>query len=501
MMLYESLNPYSKKFLKFGKSDAKISRNFIDNAVGKGENDSPNIGDMSPDNYGYFGAHSAHIAFSQFFSDKANRIAKYREMSAFPEIAMALDMICDEAIAKNTKNDSFSFEINKTSDMKRSDIREITKEFDFIVNDILNFNEMGWDLFNKWLIDGEMFLEVVVDKSGKNMIGVKPLSPYTMAPIFEGGIIIGYKQIDEDDTISFERNQIVYANFGKYGRNKQDIRGYLDPVIKVYNQLKNLEDAVVIYRLVRAPERRVWNVEVGQAPTGKAEEIVRQTMNRYKRNLNYDPATGSIDSSQNVQALTEDFWFARRDGAGSTVDILAGGQQLGELEDVNFFLRKMYKSLKIPPTRWGEPLGQSGTQYTNTGEIEREELNFTKFIERLQIKFKKVVEDLFILNLRIKGYDLSLLNRKRYTINMLMNNHFRHYREMQLIKEKLDIMGQYKELIMDKHNPSGTLSKEFFMKFIVDLPGNLAAQNDELVDIERQRIIDSGGFVEEEASY
>jgi len=499
MNLFEAtsvLNPFSKKFLQLDKEDSSRRQQFIDNAQGKGEEDKPFIGDLSPQDYGYFGAAQSHIAFSQFFEDKATRLSKYREMATYPEISLALDMICDEAVCKNTKNESFTFTINNTSDIKRKDVSNLKKEFDYVVNNLLNFNDMGWELFNKWLVDGEIYLEPVLDKKQKEILGFKTLSPFTMVPIFEGGVITHYHQVDNDKTVEFSPNEMLYVSFGKYGRNRQDVRGFLDNSIKIYNQLRNLEDAVVIYRLVRAPERRLWNIEIGNAPPGKGEEAVRQVMNRYKRNLNYDPNTGMVNSNAHIQALTEDFWFAQRNGQASTVETIGGGNSiLGELTDVDFFLKKLYKSLKIPQTRWGADLGGSTPQYTNTQDIEREELNFTKFVERLQNKFKRLVEEAFILNLKIKGYPKELWDPSRYTITMQMSNAFREYRELELIQAKLDLISNYQDLIYSAENPTGKLSNDFFMNYIVSLPGNLAEKNRELLDIEKAKVDQEGGEV------
>ena len=163
-----------------------------------------------------------------------------------------------------------SFRIADTSKIKRRDLNKLEEEFDFVINELLNFKEMGWDLFNKWLTDGELFLEAILTKDKENIIGFKPLPSYTMVPYFEGGVITNYQQIDVDKTTTFSPSQILYSNYGKFGKNRQDARGYLDNSIKLYNQLRNLEDSVVIYRLVRAPERRVWNIEVGNAPCGKS---------------------------------------------------------------------------------------------------------------------------------------------------------------------------------------------------------------------------------------
>jgi len=201
-----------------------------------------------------------------------------------------------------------------------------------------------------------------------------------------------------------------------------------------------------------------------------------------------------IDSNNSFQALTEDFWFARRDGAGSSVDVLQGGQQLGELEDVNHFLKKMYKSLKIPPTRWGEPIGGSQTQYSSTKDIEREELNFTKFINRAQNRFKRIVEEAFIMHLKMKGYSEKFWDRKRYEIHMEMNNHFRQYRDLELMREKLDMINNYGDLVMSKSNPDGKLAADFFMRYIVNLPGNMSRLNAEMLATQKEQIETDGGF-------
>jgi hypothetical protein len=488
-------NPWSSKFLKLSKDNDKAANQYAKQTVGKGEEDiSVSDQHMFYDGPG-FDVKTSNITFNQYFADKKARIGKYREMAGYPEISNAIDILVDECIAKSPKGDAFSFEFLKTNDMTRAQIRDIKQTWDLTVKTLLNFDEVGWELFYKWVVDGELYLEVVLDKKGTDVIGLKPLPSYTMVPIYDNGTIIKYMQIEDGmDPVPFEKNQILYISYGKYGFNKQDVRGYLDNTVRIYNQLKTLEDAILIYRLIRAPERRVWNIEVGQAPSGKADELVKQVMNRYKKRLNYNSETGMIDSANNFQALTEDFWFARRDGAGSTVDVMQGGQQLGEIEDVNYFLRKMYKSLKLPQTRWGEPLGASGTTYTNTKDIEREELNYVKFAERLQMRFKRLPENLFIFLLQLKGYDEKFLDRKRYRIVMQMNNHFRQYRENELIREKLDMINTYADLVLRKDNPNGVISQEFFLDYIVNLPGNLNEINKQMVSSEREHIDDEGGF-------
>ena len=173
-----------------------------------------------------------------------------------------------------------------------------------------------------------------------------------------------------------------------------DVRGYLESVIRIYNQLKSLEDSLIVYRLVRAPERRVWNIEVSRLPHQKAEEYIKGLIHKYKRKHTYNPADGSVDSSRNVQSLAEDFWFAKREGQGTNVETLASGMNLGELDDVKYFLAKMYKALQIPKTRWSPDLQPSN--YSTGRELDREELKFTFFINSMQKQFKKVIKDCFM---------------------------------------------------------------------------------------------------------
>lgn len=486
-MELNKLNPFSSFFKKLDKQEKEDEDKFISKAIGRGDDDKPVVGDIDLTTYSaitpFFDA--TQVSFSSFFSDKKSRIGKYREMAMYPEISNSLDMICDEAVCETENGRLFNFEVTKKSDIKKSDVRKLNAEFDFVVNDILNLQNTCWELFNKWLIDGELYLEIILSADKKSIVGVKPLSSINMTPVFQNGIIHKYIQANEDAVIQFEPSRILYISYGKYGRNKQDVRGYLEGSVKVYNQLRNLEDSLIIYRLVRAPERRVWNIEVGQMPTGKAEEFLKQVQRRYKKQINYDSETGMINSSQNIQALTEDFWFARRNGAGTSVDTLQGGVQLGEMEDVNYFMRKLYKSLKIPPTRWGDDLGGGQTSYSNGQDIEREELNFSKFVERLQNRFKMVVYQLYIKHLRIKGYGEKFLTADRYKIDMNLNNYYKHYRENDLLESMLSMYTSYSDLVISEENPNAPFSKEFFMKEIVKFPEQLIIKNEILLKREK----------------
>ena len=495
-MNLEFINPFSAKFLQLGKEAEEIQTETGENASGIGEDDIPIVGNYYYGGDEAFSSQTSMITFQEFFTNKLNRVSKYREMANYPEISLALDAVCDEAIAKNSNGDMVNIDIKNPQTLKKSDIKVINREFEYVMDYVFNFEKTGWDLFWKYLVDGELFLEIILNTDKTKVLGLKPLPAYQMTGIYVDGVIEKFTQQIDDKVIYFARNQIAYINFGKYGANKQDTRGYLDSSVKVFNQLVNLEDAVVIYRLVRAPERRVWNIEVGQAPAGKAEALVKNVMQRYKNTLNYNSETGMISSSQNFQALTEDFWFSQRDGAGSSVDTIQGGQQLGEMSDINYFLMKLYKSLKIPQTRWGGEIGESGTQYTNTMDIEREELNFTKFVERAQIRFVDVISQVFLIQMQLTSNDPALTNEHRYHFSMEMNNHFRQYRDLEFMKEKLDMISSYDDITLSSDNPGGTISQEFLLKYIVKLPNKLAVLNTEMLDAERLKIEESGGFEE-----
>ncbi|GAF82463.1 unnamed protein product, partial [marine sediment metagenome] len=342
----------------------------------------------------------APIHFHQIFAEKVEKIKKYREMERYPEISEAIDMVCDDTIVTDAKGKIINLSFNK--ELPRRTEKQLKKEFDYVVNVVLKSKENMWDYFRKFLVEGEQFLELVMDGKKKKIIGVKPLASFSTFPLFKGDKIVGYMQRNlEDETkdIMYPKNQVSYVHWGKFGNDKADIRGYLDPAIVTYNQLKALEDAVVVYRLVRAPERRVWNIEVGRMPKGKAEEYIKGLIHKHKKQINYNPTTGAVDSSKNIQSMTEDFYFAKNEGQGTTVDQLAGGQTLGEMEDVKYFMKKLYKVLKLPKNRFED----ASSVYNNGMSLEREEVRFGKFIDRVQQRYKKHVLDVFIQHIKLLG--------------------------------------------------------------------------------------------------
>jgi len=258
---------------------------------------------------------SNQAAFRSIFSNKNQKISTYREMSYFPEIVEALNTICDEAITPDGNGDYVKLKLKK--ELPAREEKHVRKVWNYIINDVLKFDKRGWELFRSWLVDSELFVEKILNDKGTRIIGIKVLPAGNTYPIYEGSVIRKYVQTTRKVNkynvnmsmaeTSFAPDQICYINYGQYGYNLLDVRGYLEPSIRTWNQLRNLEDSLLIYRLVRAPERRLWNVEVGRLPPGKAEEYLKQLVARYKKDFTYNSETGNIDSNKMVQAMTHDF--------------------------------------------------------------------------------------------------------------------------------------------------------------------------------------------------
>lgn len=446
------------------------------------------------------GMTSINIQFEQYFTSKLNRIGKYREMSFYPEVSDALDIISDDAVVESMDGNIVELKIKE--EFPEHIDEEIHKHWDHLVNDVFAFNEVGWDFFRKWLVDGELYVELVMNTEGDDIIGIKVLPAHTMSPIYENGKIVGYVQTTKtsdasapyqqnadrgEENIIFDKDQVVYVNYGCTGRNRYDIRGFLEPSVRIYNQLKNLEDAVVIYRIVRAPERRIWNVAVGRMPKTKAEEYIRGMMQRYRKRIKYDSDTGAMDSAQNVQAMTEDFWFSKNaEGEGTTVDTLAGGQNIGEMDDVFYFQKKLYKTLKLPKSRWGGVDDSNIYSTGKSGEITQEEIKFARFIERLQQRFKYVLFDAFLTLLRIKGIDDRYINYGLYNISFTDSNLFKQYKELELLESRFALLGSIESYIYKPgENDNGYFAREFVLRKWFMMTDDEYTENEKLLAAEK----------------
>ena len=348
-------------------------------------------------------------------------ITRYREMSMQPELETAIDEIVNEAIVNDDKGKGV--EIN-TDDLKVPDPikRKIRNEFETVLK-LLNFGNMGHDIFRRWYIDGRMFYHVVVDEAStaEGIKEVRYIDPRRIRKVREiqktkdprtGMELIArqneYYLYNERGVIGAHSNlgtkiavdSIVNVNSGLMDGKRAMVLSYLHKAIKPLNNLRMVEDAVVIYRLSRAPERRVFYVDVGNMPTIKAEQYLKDVMTKYRNKLVYDSTTGEIKDDRKHLSMLEDFWLARREGSrGTEISTLPSGQNLGELEDVKYFEKKLYKALGVPVSRLEQ---QQGFSLGRTTEITRDELKFSKFVNRLRNKFSILFDDLLRVQLVLK---------------------------------------------------------------------------------------------------
>lgn len=479
MSIVNFLNPFSKYFLT---PEQEVARSTEHEYTKNSQGIADDVDVFNQYMYQYGGGwgqngaefNQTGIIFDQVFNDKYQRIQKYRSMTWYPPCNKALNVVCDECIVENGvgKIASFGLEENYASTLKPVEIKQLEIEFQYIMNTVFKAKDQMFDLFKKWLVDGELFLEIVLSSDGKNVIGIKALPPFYTFPVYNEGVLTGFFETvpnvtsGNTDIKQFPASQVAYSSFGVYGRNKQDIRGYLEAAIRPYNQLKSIEDALVVYRLTRAPEKRMWNIETGRMTPAKAEEYVRKLMNKYKKRLSYDPETGAINSSKNIQSLTEDFWFPKSEGNGSTVDTLQGGTTfIGQLEDVQMFQQQLYDSMLIPKSRWNS---DSGATYTAGTDIAREEYNFAKFTKRLQKRFRKVIVDVFIQQLRVRGYDKKYLDRSSYDIQMCTNNFFEEYKTFQLNEQRATVLNNFAQYLPSRENVNGPVKPIFSKAFVME---------------------------------
>jgi hypothetical protein len=348
-------------------------------------------------------------------------ITRYREMSMQPELETAIDEIVNEAIVNDDNGKGVDL---NTDDLKQPDAikKKINDEFEYVLK-LLNFSNMGHDLFRRWYIDGRLFYHVIVDESSpaKGIQEVVYVDPRRIRKIREiqktkdpktGMELIKrqneYYLYNERGVIGAHSNMgskiatdsVVNVNSGLMDGKRAMVLSYLHKAIKPLNQVRMVEDAVVIYRLSRAPERRVFYVDVGNMPTIKAEQYLKDVMTKYRNKLVYDSSTGEIKDDRKHLSMLEDFWLARREGSrGTEITTLPSGQNLGELEDVKYFEKKLYKSLGVPMSRLEQGQGFSLGRST---EITRDELKFTKFINRLRNKFSILFDDLLRVQLVLK---------------------------------------------------------------------------------------------------
>ena len=408
---------------------------------------------------GYYGT---YVDLDGTFRNETQLITKYREMAIQPELETAIDEIVNEAIIH--EDDGQSVEINTDQTKLPENIKKLIQaEFEYILK-LLNFGNMGHEIFRRWYIDGRLFYHVVIDETNpqNGIIELKYIDPRRIRKIREiqkmrdpnTGIELIKKQIEyylynEKGMIGAGTNlgakiavdSIVNVNSGIMDPKQTMVLSYIHKAIKPLNNLRMIEDATVIYRLSRAPERRIFYIDVGNMPTIKAEQYVRDIMVKYRNKLVYDSNTGEIKDDRKHLSMLEDFWLPRREGSkGTEISTLQGAMNLGELEDVKYFEKKLYKALGIPMSRLEQ---NQGFSLGRTTEVTRDEIKFNKFIERLRNKFSTLFDDLMRAQLvlkRICTEEEWKEFKEDIWYDYKKDNNFDELKEADLLNIRLDIL-------------------------------------------------------------
>jgi hypothetical protein len=409
------------------------------------------------------GIYGTYVDLEGQVRNDSELIRKYREMAMQPECDAAIEDIVNESLVFQEDEYPVQIVLDK---MKQNEAikKKIRDEFDHILK-LLDFNNQGYDIFRRWYVDGRLFYHMIVDEKNPRagLQEVRYIDPRRIRKVKElpknktnlpGGTISGYvKPIqyfvysdkgfmrDTNQGLKISTDSVCYVHSGISDRDGKIIISHLHKAIRPLNQLRMLEDATVIYRISRAPERRVFYIDVGNLPKVKAEQYLREVMQKYKNKLVYDAQTGEIRDDRRFQTMLEDFWLPRREGGkGTEITTLPPGQNLGEIEDVLYFQKKLYKALSVPVSRLES---DNGFSLGRTSEITRDELKFSKYIARLRLRFTHLFDKLLETQLVLKGVctkaEWQQLKEEIY-YDFVTDAHFTELKETEVMKERLMLL-------------------------------------------------------------
>ena len=418
---------------------------------------------------GYFGQ---YLDMEGNSKTEADLIRRYREISLHPECDLAIEDIVNEAIVANENKEAVRVNVNNLPYGK--DVRrKIEDEFKEVLR-LMMFNTKGHDIFRRWYVDGRIFYQKVIDRKSttKGITELKYLDPRKIKRIREvrkkrpEGVtgpnmltvvdeFVEYYLFNEKGVVNstsggikIAPDTIAYCPSGLIDQNKNMVLSYMQKAIKPVNQLRMIEDATVIYRIARAPERRIFKIDVGNLPKVKAEQYLRDVMARYRNKLVYDAQTGEIRDDRNYMSMLEDFWLPSREGGrGTDITTLPGGQNLGEISDIEYFRSKLYRSLNVPASRLE---ASQGFNLGRSTEITRDELKFTKFVQRLRKKFTELFNDILKTQLILKAViteeDWHTL-RDHIQYNFLQDGHFAELKESEMLLERIRVANEVRDYV------------------------------------------------------
>jgi hypothetical protein len=416
-------------------------------------------------------------------------IRRYRDISMQAECDAAVEDIVNEGIISNLNDIPVNIDLtnipypDKIKKRIRAEFMEVLR--------LLNFNEKGHDIFRRWYVDGRLYYHKVIDNKDpqRGLTQLRFIDPTkirkvretTKAPSVDQNGVEMIAKVDEyfiysdkgfasvgsqgnNQGIKISADSIVYVPSGLLDSNSGRVISHLHKAIKPVNQLRMIEDAIVIYRISRAPERRIFYIDVGNLPKIKAEQYLKDVMNRYRNKLVYDASTGEIRDDRNHMSMLEDFWLPRREGGrGTEISTLPGGSNLGEIDDIVYFQRKLYRSLNVPISRLE---AENGFSMGRASEITRDELKFTKFVQRIRKKFVPLFTDLLKTNLLLKGVispeDWPRM-QEHIQYDFMEDGHFAELKDAELLNDRIQTLDSIQSYI-------GTFfSKEYVLRKVLNM--------------------------------
>jgi len=435
------------------------------------------------------GFYGQYVDIEGVFRNEYDLIRRYREMSLHPECDEAIEDVVNEAIVSDLSDSPVEIDLQNLN--VGDNIKKIIRDEFKYIKDLLDFDSKAHEIFRNWYIDGRLYYHKVVDLQNPNggiqelryidalkikyVRQAKKKDPAILAATKLADTVNGFAnqanltpELEEyfefnpsngkgsyyptnaggGTNIKIAKDAITYCTSGLVDRNKHLTLSWLHKGIKALNQLRMIEDSLVIYRLSRAPERRIFYIDVGNLPKVKAEQYLREVMNRYRSKLVYDANTGEVRDDKKFMSMLEDFWLPRREGGrGTEITTLPGGQNLGEITDIQYFQKKLYKSLGVPESRLG---ADGGFNLGRSSEILRDELKFSKFVGRLRKRFSNMFLDILKTQLLLKNVvtpeDWSRMS-EHIQFDYVYDNHFAELKESELFQERMNNVAQAEQYV------------------------------------------------------
>lgn len=435
------------------------------------------------------GVFGTFVDFSGAVRDENQMIQHYRSMALYPEVDMAIEDIVNEAIVLDQDRKPIKLNLDRVN-LSETIKTKMYSEYNHILK-LMDFSNKATDIFRRWYIDSKIFYYKKIDKNDlrKGIVELVPIDPVKIkkvrkiekdkavyggqapfSPIKSIQEYFVYADTDRESAYpttsagwKIAPDTVAYTHSGIIDAVTKRVVGYLQKAVRPLNLLRQIEDAVAIYRISRAPERRIFYVDVGNLPKQKAEQYLREIMNRYRNKITYDPSTGAIKDERNHMSMLEDYWMPRREGGrGTEISTLDGGQNLGQMEDVLYLQQKLFRALGIPLSRM---MGESGFNMGRSAEITRDEVKFNKFIERLRHRFSTLFLDILKTQVILKGImteeDWNRINQD-ITFTFNRDSYFAELKDNDILRERLDIIAAVTPYIGKFF--SGEYVRKYFLK-------------------------------------